>query len=232
MNKKILLFISMIAVAAVSIQAQGLYKADGKIIVGQIGFLSQGQRNAYTYNDGTPDMVKRSRQGGVSLTSMQIVPFKANIPLNFYASETFTYLLGGSETFNGVDSGMQNAGGLGMSAVFGVSTFLPQFVDNLHIMVGAGYHIDFSYLEWDYGVYSLGVLDEYMMIDISLAGLAFNVLGEYDLSDNFAVNLGIETSFDFYGLSLGRSELTASNIDSINSGFGFNFAIQAGVSFK
>jgi len=231
MNKKILLMVSIIAVAVVSIQAQGLYKADGKIITGQIGFLSQGQRNTYTYNDGTADGIKRSRQGAIAVSSMQILPFAGNLPLNFYLSESFTYLFGGSETMNGVDTGMQNASGLGVSAIFGVSTYLPQFVDNLHIMIGAGYHMDFSYLVWDYGQYYQGYLIESIMMDMSLAGLAINILGEYDLSENFAINLGIETSFDFYGLSLGLSDF-ASNIDSINSGFGFNFSIMTGVSFK
>lgn len=228
--KRLLIVGALLLAAGAAISAQGIYKADSKVLTGHVGFIRAGQNNTYSYTDGT-EIEKKTRQSGISLSSMQIIPWSMNAPLNWYLEESFNYFFSGSLEQDGDSQDLQDAGGLGVDGVFGVSTYLPQFVDDLHIMLGVGYHIDFLYIAYTYAETDLGDVDS-AFIDLSLGGLAFNVLGEYDLGENLAANFGMGLSFDLYGASIDLSDALDNELDSISPGVGTNLEFMVGLSLK
>jgi hypothetical protein len=220
----------LLLLAATVLSAQGIYKADGRVITGHVGFVRSGQNSTYIYTDGT-EVEKKTRQSGFSFSSLQIFPWSAEVPLNWYLEESFNYFVGGSESADGESRELNEASGLGVDAVFGVSTYVPQFLEPLHIMVGLGYHMDMLYVAYTYAETEFGSLES-VFLDLSLGGLGLNVLGEYDLTENIAVNFGTGLSFDLYGASLDLTDALNSELDTIEPGVGPNFEIMAGVSLK
>lgn len=229
MKRLLIVGVLVLAVGA-AVSAQGIYKADSKVLTGHVGFIRAGQNNTYSYADGT-EIEKKTRQSGISFSSMQIIPWSMNAPFNWYLEESFNYFFSGSLEQDGDSEELQDAGGLGVDGVFGVSTYLPQFVDDLHIMAGVGYHIDMLYIAYTYAETEIGDLDS-AFIDLSLGGLALNILGEYDLTENIAVNFGTGLSFDLYGASLDLSDALNNNLESISPGVGTNLEFMIGISLK
>lgn len=228
--KRVCIIGLLLIVAGAVLSAQGIYKAEERVLTGHVGFVRTGQNSSYTYTDGTV-VEKKTRQSGISFSSLQIIPWSGSVPLHWYLEESFNYLIGGSEKVDGESRELDDAGGLGADAVFGVSTYIPQFVDGLHIMVGGGYHIDMLYVAYTYAETEFGTLES-IFLDLSLGGLGLNVLAEYDLTESIAVNFGTSLFFDFFGASLDLTDALNTELESIDPGVGPNFEVMVGLSLK
>ncbi len=226
MKKTLIVLVLLISIAGfAAADTTGFHSMPVDRLSGAMGFVSEGQSFSMTYNDGTADSVLSFGETGLTFQSIQVLGDHEGGLLNFYAKEQFAYMFGGSVNNGGVVQTVTAAEGYFGTATFGISTNLPTFVQDLEIMVGAGYHMDAGYalMLWNNGN------DGNAILDLSLLGVGFNVLADWMLLGEIGITLGVDVSVDLWGLTIPLTAL-ASNVETLNPAVGVNFDIAVGVS--